>query len=84
VELQFKDWVHIPQETGLAVINTKQFKRANQKTVLKQEAFACHDSLKNINHVFLVNRNCLGHPGEGSGCISYVFYLLTTESSDWL
>jgi hypothetical protein len=84
VELQFKDWVHIPQETCLAVINIKQFKRAYEKTVPKQEVFACHNSLKNINHAFLINRNCLGHQGKGSGCILYVFYLLTTESSDWL
>jgi hypothetical protein len=58
--------------------------KLNRKIVLKQEAFAFHNFLTNINHAFLINRNCLGHPGEGSGCILYVFYLLTTESSDWL
>lgn len=71
MELQFKDCVHIPQEACLAVI--KQFKRAYQKTVPKQEAFAYHNSFKNINHVFLINRNFLGHPGQGSGCILYIF-----------
>jgi hypothetical protein len=59
VELQFKDWVNIPQETRRAVINVKQFKQAYQKTVPKQEAFACHNSYSLKKY-----QSCLSHKSK--------------------